>query len=117
MSQLVKKWEEAAEFKKEGEKEAPSTRFVRVRTGVVLGKDEGAIKSLLPPFKLGVAHVAGTGTQYFPWIHIEDIVGIFAHAVLNENVTGILNGTAPEAATALGNSFISTLSYSPTLIL
>jgi len=117
--QLVKKWEEAATLPQDAE-----TRLVRVRTGVVFGK-EGALKSMTPSFKLGVATVAGTGTQYFPWIHLHDIVGIFNHAIQNDNVTGVLNGVAPEASTALdvthaisramGGSFVTVHTPAPAL--
>ena len=101
--QLVKKWEESVTLPKD-----IPTRVVKVRTGVVFGND-GALKSLVPPFRWGVATVAGSGKQYFPWIHIRDIAGIFDHAIENENVTGILNGVSPEAATAMGTSFLPLL--------
>jgi uncharacterized protein (TIGR01777 family) len=74
-------------------------RVVLVRTGVVLSAQGGALEKMLPPFKLGVAGPLGKGRQWFPWIHIDDIVGIFRHAILSPSVSGALNGTAPGVVT------------------
>ena len=51
------------------------------------------------PFYLGLGGRIGSGTQWFPWIHISDIVGIYKHVITNPNVSGVLNGVAPEPAT------------------
>jgi uncharacterized protein (TIGR01777 family) len=74
-------------------------RVAYVRTGVVLSKEGGALQKMLTPFKLGVAGKLGSGKQWFPWIHIEDIVGIFRLALLNASLSGAINGTAPEPVT------------------
>ena len=47
------------------------------------------------PFSLGLGGPVGSGNQWFPWIHIDDIVGIVMHAIETDTVTGVLNGTAP----------------------
>ncbi|HYP26586.1 MAG TPA: TIGR01777 family oxidoreductase [Blastocatellia bacterium] len=74
-------------------------RVVLPRTGVVLDARDGALKKMLPPFRMGVAGPLGSGRQWFPWIHIDDIVGIFRHAVLSESLSGPVNGAAPGIVT------------------
>lgn len=74
-------------------------RAVQVRTGVVLSNEGGALKKMLLPFKLGIGGRLGSGKQWFPWIHIDDIAGLFRHAVINSPVTGPLNGVSPSPVT------------------
>ena len=57
--------------------EALGVRVVHIRTGVVLDNDGGALKKMLPPFKLGVGGPVAGGDQYLPWIHVDDLVGIY----------------------------------------
>ena len=52
------------------------TRVVRVRTGLVLEKDGGALPPMLPPFKFGVGGPIGSGRQYWPWIHRDDWIAL-----------------------------------------
>jgi uncharacterized protein (TIGR01777 family) len=94
MSEVCVSWEQEAERAKHF-----GVRVVEVRTGVVLSAEGGALKKMLPPFKLGVGGPLGSGKQWFPWIHIEDIVGIFRDALLSSSLNGPVNGTAPELAT------------------
>ena len=54
---------------------------------------------MLIPFKLGLGGPIGSGNQWFPWIHIDDMVGIFMHALATDNVSGVLNGVAPKICT------------------
>ncbi len=54
------------------------------------------------PFWFGVGGVIGSGKQYFPWIHIDDIAGIFIHAIENDKVNGVLNGVAPNITNNYG---------------
>lgn len=74
-------------------------RTVSVRVGVVLGKDGGALQAMLPPFRLGAGGRVGSGEQWMSWIHLDDLVALFVHAVENEAVSGIVNGTAPAPVT------------------
>jgi uncharacterized protein (TIGR01777 family) len=74
-------------------------RVVEVRTGVVLSRDGGALKKMLMPFKLGIGGPLGSGKQWFPWIHIKDIVGIFQRAMVTPALLGPVNGVAPQPAT------------------
>lgn len=82
-------------------------REARIRIGLVLDKYEGVLDKMLLPFKLFVGGPIGTGKQYFPWVHINDVVDLFLFAVDNENVTGALNAVAPETITM--NQFAETL--------
>jgi uncharacterized protein len=70
-------------------------RVVLVRTGVVLSSAGGALEKMLTPFKLGLGGMMGDGTQWFPWIHLDDIAGIFHHALSTAGLSGPINGVAP----------------------
>lgn len=94
MSEICRDWEnEAAAAIELG------IRVVQVRTGVVLSPKGGALKKMLPPFKLGVGGRLGSGRQWFPWIHVSDIVGIFRHAISTSSLRGPANGVAPDSVT------------------
>jgi uncharacterized protein (TIGR01777 family) len=71
-------------------------RVVKVRTGVVLDRQGGALKTMLLPFRLGVGGPVAGGRQPLPWIHYEDVVGIYLRAIDDERWTGAVNATAPE---------------------
>jgi uncharacterized protein (TIGR01777 family) len=72
-------------------------RVALIRTGLVLGTDGGALAKLLPIFKLGLGGPIGSGTQWYSWIHIDDLVGIYLLAL--DGASGPLNGTAPAPVT------------------
>lgn len=74
-------------------------RVVRVRTGVVLDRHGGALEKMLPPFRLGVGGPVAGGRQYVPWIHVDDVVGIYLRALDDERWSGPVNATAPEPTT------------------
>jgi len=75
-------------------------RKVISRTPIVLGpKDQGAMKQMLPAFKFGGGAVFGTGDQYFPWIHIDDMTNFFMFAIQNPSLKGAVNATAPQLIT------------------
>ncbi len=75
------------------------TRVVRVRTGLVLEKDGGALPPMLPPFKFGVGGPIGSGRQYWPWIHRDDWMALVRVAIQSSNLVGPVNATAPEPVT------------------
>jgi uncharacterized protein (TIGR01777 family) len=77
-----------------------------LRTGIVLGKRQGALASLLPSFKLGLGGPWGSGTQWWSWIHIEDEVGLIL-LLLDRKLAGAFNLTAPNPVTV--NEFAATL--------
>lgn len=64
-----------------------------------MSKDGGILGSLLPQFKLCLGSTLGSGQQPFPWIHINDIVGIITHSIHDEDFTGVLNGVGPNTVT------------------
>ena len=75
-------------------------RVVLLRTGVVLGRAGGALAQMLPPFRVGAGGPIGSGRQYFPWIHLHDLVAIIAAALTDSSYRGPVNVVAPEQATA-----------------
>ncbi|RED18922.1 hypothetical protein BD847_4173 [Flavobacterium cutihirudinis] len=79
-------------------------RTVKVRTGIVLGKDEGFLKKMTPSFKAGFGAVLGTGKQYLPWIHIEDLCGIYLLAITNDEISGSYNACITDNTTNAGFS-------------
>lgn len=94
LAEVCKVWEsEAAEV------ESVGVRRVSIRTGIVLSTEDGALKRMLVPFKLFVGGPLGNGKQWFPWIHIDDIVGIYKYAVENENLSGAVNAASPNICT------------------
>jgi uncharacterized protein (TIGR01777 family) len=74
-------------------------RVALVRIGVALSPSGGALEKMLLPFKLGMGGRLGDGKQWFPWIHIDDIAGIFLHALTSPAVDRPINGVAPEVVT------------------
>jgi uncharacterized protein len=87
-------WErEAAEAERLG------ARVVRVRTGVVLDKGGGALAKMLPFFRLGIGGPVAGGRQYIPWIHVDDLVGVYLAALDGHEWSGAVNATAPDPAT------------------
>jgi uncharacterized protein (TIGR01777 family) len=75
------------------------TRVVRIRTGLVLEGDGGAMAPMLTPFKLGVGGPIGSGRQYWPWIHRDDWIALVRVAIQSPNLAGPMNATAPEPVT------------------
>lgn len=75
--------------------EALGTRVVMMRTGVVLDRNGGALPRMLPPFRMGVGGRIGTGRQWMSWIHLDDLVALYAFA-LDHPLAGPVNGVAPE---------------------
>jgi uncharacterized protein (TIGR01777 family) len=93
LAQVCVAWEREAE-----QAEPHGLRVVRVRTGVLLDKDGGALAKMLLPFKLGAGGPVAGGDQYMPWIHIDDVVGIYLAAIDND-WSGPVNATAPDPVT------------------
>ena len=86
-----------AVWEREAERAAElGLRVVRVRTGVVLDRHGGALAKMLLPFRAGVGGPVAGGRQPLPWIHVEDVVGIYMQAIDDERWSGPVNATAPE---------------------
>ena len=90
LSNVVNAWEDQS--KKVDEYKV---RRSNIRTGIVLDKNEGALAQMVIPFKYFIGGPLGTGKQWFPWIHIEDVVGIYLYVLDNDNVDGIINAVSP----------------------
>lgn len=79
-------------------------RVASIRLGVVLAADGGALPKIMAPFKWFIGGAVGSGKQWLSWIHIDDVVGLFLHALDQQNAVGPINGTAPEPVTNWGFS-------------
>lgn len=94
LADLARDWEaEALKAQELG------VRVVLLRSGVVLGRRGGILGKLLPAFRFGLGGHVGPGTQWLPWIHLDDEIGLIRHARSHENVSGPLNAVAPEPVT------------------
>ena len=92
LAQVCVRWEHEAERAAN-----LGMRVAIVRTGVALGRDGGALKQMLPPFKAGLGGIIGNGQQWMSWIHIRDLVNIYLRCV--DGATGTFNATAPAPVT------------------
>ncbi|EDW57208.1 epimerase family protein SDR39U1 isoform X1 [Drosophila virilis] len=100
MSRLCLAWEEAARSADAGDK---ACKCSIVRTGAVVGRDGGMIKSIWLPFKLGLGGPMGAGQQIMPWIHMHDLCSLIQH-LIEKCETGVFNGVAPEIVSNKGFS-------------
>ena len=91
LSEICVAWEAATEAAEDA-----GVRVARIRTGIVLSRRGGALKKMLPLFRLGVGGRFGKGTQWMSWISIHDQVGAIEH-LLTSTVRGPVNLTAPGA--------------------
>jgi uncharacterized protein (TIGR01777 family) len=94
LAEVCAAWEHQAERAEE-----LGMRVVRVRTGVVLDASGGALARMLTPFKLGVGGPVAGGDQYMPWIHVDDLVGVYLAAIDGAGWSGPVNASAPEPVT------------------
>lgn len=84
-----------------------AVRLVIPRIGIVQQADDGALAKMLIPFNMFVGGPLGSGDQYYPWVHMADVVGMVLHAIDNDAVEGPMNVAAPEHGTM--NYFAKTL--------
>lgn len=90
LSEACKAWESACDpLRQKG------IRVVQLRTGIVLTPDGGALKAMLPFFKLGIAGCLGDGNQYMSWIALEDELKAIRHCLLTTTIQGPVNLVAP----------------------
>ncbi len=87
-------WERAAQAAGE-----LGMRVALVRTGIVLDAEGGALAKMLPPFRAGVGGPVAGGGQWMPWIHVDDLVGLYLAALGRDDWNGPLNGSAPRPVT------------------
>jgi uncharacterized protein (TIGR01777 family) len=80
------KWEDSIDFI-----ENLNIRTVKIRTGLVLGKNDGFLKKLIPLFKYRLGSALGSGKQYMPWIHVDDLCAIYLKAISDTSMEGPYN--------------------------
>lgn len=93
LGKVVEAWEAAAD-----EFNGLGIKVTKVRTGIVLEKNEGALAKLVSPIKMGVGAPLGSGEQWQSWIHNEDIAAIFLF-LIKHGLEGVYNGVAPNPVT------------------
>ena len=94
LGQTCKLWEESIEPVVNLGK-----RLVKLRTGIVLSNDGGALTEFIKPIRFGMAAILGNGKQMVSWIHIDDLCRLFIAGIENENLQGTYNAVAPEPVT------------------
>jgi uncharacterized protein (TIGR01777 family) len=90
LADVCREWEVAA-----ANAEALGIRVVRLRIGIVLSRSGGALARMLLPFRFGLGGRLGSGRQWFPWIHIDDVVALIERVLYDEEFSGAVNATAP----------------------
>ena len=94
LGNVCNQWEKTADkFEEIG------IRTVKIRTGVVLTEEEGALSKMITPVKMSIGSAIGTGKQYLPWIHIDDLCGIYIKAIEDKTIQGSFNAVAPDYRT------------------
>jgi hypothetical protein len=91
---VCRAWEKEA-----GAAEALGIRVVKLRFGMVLGPEGGALAHMLLPFRAFLGGTLGQGTQWTSWIHVEDLLDLMLYAIENPHVSGVVNATSPNPVT------------------
>jgi uncharacterized protein len=94
LAQVCVAWEAEAQRAEE-----LGVRVARLRTGVVLSAEGGALAKMLPPFKLGAGGPVAGGRQWMPWIHLDDIAGMYLAALEDDRWSGPVNAATPTPVT------------------
>lgn len=94
LAEVCQEWEQATQ-----PAEAAGIRVARLRFGVVLGSQGGALKKMLPPFRMGLGGPIAGGRQWMSWIALEDAVAAIVHAMEGLELSGALNVVSPNPAT------------------
>jgi uncharacterized protein len=94
LGETCRQWEESIK-----PVEQLGIRLVRIRIGIVLSNDGGALPEFKKPIKFGIAAILGSGKQVVSWIHIEDLCRLFLYAVKTEALRGAYNAVAPTPVT------------------
>ncbi len=94
LARLACEWEHTAQ-----QAESENVRVVMLRLGIVLAADGGALPKMIKPFNWGLGGKLGHGRQYFPWIHIRDLVEVILFTLENEVCVGPVNVSVPTPPT------------------
>jgi hypothetical protein len=92
LAQVCDVWERETE-----NASAIGIRNATLRQGIVLSKKGGALAKFLPPFKFFIGGALGNGKQWFPWIHIDDLIAIYLFVLDNAEISGAVNVVSPES--------------------
>ena len=92
MSKVAYEWESCA-------KVSDNARVVALRIGMVLAKNSRVLSKLMLPYKFLLGGPIGSGKQYIPWVHIDDVVAIVLEVLDNDIYEGPVNATAPDPPT------------------
>lgn len=76
-----------------------NVRTVQLRTGIVLSNKGGALPKMIAPFKFGLGCPLGTGKQYMPWIHLDDLCNLYLFAIENNQLQGAYNAAIEDDTT------------------
>lgn len=104
LSEVCSEWEKATALAME-----KGIRVVNARFGIILDRHGGALKKMLPPFRMGAGGKIGSGKQWMSWIALDDVIGALNFALTQESLSGPVNFVAPnpvtnaEFARTLGN--------------
>ncbi len=93
LARVCREWEGSAEPAR-----AAGARVVSARLGVVLSPEGGALKAMLPAFRLGLGGPLGSGRQWLSWISLLDAARALAHLAEESSISGPANLTAPNPA-------------------
>ena len=94
LADLCERWEQEAK-----EAVGSGVRTVLLRTGIVLGERGGVLRRMVPAFKFLVGGPLGSGTQWFPWIHRDDVIGVILFTLSAPGLSGPANLVAPQSVT------------------
>lgn len=94
LSEVCAEWEQATSLAAE-----KGIRVVNARFGIILDQEGGALKKMLPPFRMGVGGRIGGGNQWMSWITLADVIEALNFALANESLRGPVNYVAPNAVT------------------
>lgn len=94
LADVCRAWEKAAD-----EASKLGIRVVKLRLGMVLGPEGGALAPMLPPFRVMLGGTLDKGTQWTSWIHVEDLIDLMLFAIDNPRVSGVINATSPNPVT------------------
>lgn len=95
LAEVVRDWEAAALPARDA-----GVRVAHVRWGLVLSRHGGALREMLPLFRLGLGAIPAPGSQWWPWVSLDDAIAQALCAMAREELSGPINGVAPQAATA-----------------
>lgn len=96
LAECCMQWEAAVDEAKE-----MGLRVLKFRTGVVLEKNDGALKKIAAPIKYGFGAALGNGYQWISWIHIQDVIDMYVFGIENEKLSGVYNMSSPKPITNL----------------